>query len=216
MIFIFAGRYEAIVWICKNQLGRCNLTDAQKTYLIGRQYEAQKMTAGGDRKSEEFSKDQNGPLKKFENIAQKVAADIGVGEQTVKRAAKFSEGVDAAEKIESGAREAILSGKSKVPKSVIAELPEMQPEEQLDVIEAAKEGWAWVSNGRARKRFNDNRQRFVEGEDYFKITPSEFRTAIGDMDSRQQNDVTLITESGYLMIVKNPSTTTVHGRYSTF
>lgn len=28
--------------------------------------------------------------------------------------------------------------------------------------------------GSARKRFNDNRQRFVEGEDYFKITPSEF------------------------------------------
>lgn len=57
--------------------------------------------------------------------------------------------------------------------------------------------------GSARKRFNDNRQRFVEGEDYFKITPSEFRTAIGDMDSRQQNDVTLFTESGYLMIVKS-------------
>lgn len=28
------------------QLGRRNLTDAQKTYLIGRQYEAQKMTKG--------------------------------------------------------------------------------------------------------------------------------------------------------------------------
>lgn len=58
-------------------------------------------------------------------------------------------------------------------------------------------------DGSARKRFNDNRQRFVEGEDYFKITPSEFRTAIGDMDSRQQNDVYLFTESGYLMIVKS-------------
>ena len=57
--------------------------------------------------------------------------------------------------------------------------------------------------GSARKRFNDNHQRFVEGEDYFKITPSEFRTAIGDMDSRQQNDITLVTESGYLMIVKS-------------
>lgn len=30
----------------KKQLGRRNLTDAQKTYLIGRQYEAQKMTKG--------------------------------------------------------------------------------------------------------------------------------------------------------------------------
>lgn len=47
------------MWICKNQLGRRNLTDAQKTYLIGRQYEAQKMTVGGDRQS----KAQNGPLK---------------------------------------------------------------------------------------------------------------------------------------------------------
>lgn len=58
-------------------------------------------------------------------------------------------------------------------------------------------------DGTARKRFNENKKRFIEGEDYFKITPSEFRTAIGEMDSRQQNDVTLITESGYLMLVKS-------------
>lgn len=58
-------------------------------------------------------------------------------------------------------------------------------------------------DGTARKRFNDNREHFIEGEDYFKITPSEFRTAIGEMDARQQNDVTLITESGYLMLVKS-------------
>lgn len=58
-------------------------------------------------------------------------------------------------------------------------------------------------DGTARKRFNDNREHFIEGDDYFKITPSEFRTAIGEMDARQQNDVTLITESGYLMLVKS-------------
>lgn len=57
--------------------------------------------------------------------------------------------------------------------------------------------------GTARKRFNDNKERFIEGEDYFKITPSEFRTAIGEMDIRQQNDVTLLTEQGYLMLVKS-------------
>ncbi len=143
----FADRYEAIVWICKNQLGRRNLTDAQKTYLIGRQYEAQKMTVGGDRKS----KAQNGPLIQGDT-AEVIAHEHKIGRNTVKRAAKFSKGVDAAEKIESGAREAILSGKSKVPKSVIAELPEMEPEEQLDVIEAAKGGWAWVPNGEKKKK----------------------------------------------------------------
>lgn len=57
--------------------------------------------------------------------------------------------------------------------------------------------------GTARKRFNDNHKRFISGVDFYKISPSEFRTAIGNMDNRQQNDVTLITESGYLMLVKS-------------
>lgn len=58
-------------------------------------------------------------------------------------------------------------------------------------------------NGTARKRFNDNKEHFIEGVDFYKISPSEFRTAIGDMDKRQSQDVTLITESGYLMLVKS-------------
>ncbi len=58
-------------------------------------------------------------------------------------------------------------------------------------------------NGTARKRFNDNRKHFIESVDFYKITPSEFRTAIGAMDERQQNDITLITLSGYLMISKS-------------
>jgi len=57
--------------------------------------------------------------------------------------------------------------------------------------------------GTARKRFSDNRKRFTECKDYFKISPSEFRTAIGEMDERQQNDIALITESGYLMLTKS-------------
>ena len=57
--------------------------------------------------------------------------------------------------------------------------------------------------GTARKRFNDNRKHFIEGVDFFKISPSEFRTTIGEMNTKQQNDITVLTESGYLMIVKS-------------
>lgn len=67
---------------------------------------------------------------------------------------------------------------------------------EIDAVHGRKDGTA-------RKRFNDNKHRFIEGVDFFKITPSEFRTAIGEMDIRQQNAVTLITESGYLMLVKS-------------
>ena len=31
---VFDNRYEALSWICKNQLGRRNLTPQQKKYLI--------------------------------------------------------------------------------------------------------------------------------------------------------------------------------------
>ena len=58
-------------------------------------------------------------------------------------------------------------------------------------------------DGTASRNFRKNRGYFILGEDYFKITPDEFRRTIGDMNIRQQNDVMLITESGYLMLVKS-------------
>lgn len=58
-------------------------------------------------------------------------------------------------------------------------------------------------DGTASRNFRTNRAHFIEGEDFFKITPDEFRRTIGEMDSRQQNEITLITESGYLMLVKS-------------
>lgn len=140
----FSDRYEAIVWICKNQLGRRNLTDAQKTYLIGRQYEAQKMTQGGIR-GNQYTKEpsaQNEHLPKMKT-AEAIAMEHGIGRESVKRAEKFSKGVDAAEKIDSGSRDAILSGKSKIPKHIISELPKMEPEQQREVAAAAKSGSTW-------------------------------------------------------------------------
>lgn len=53
--------------------------------------------------------------------------------------------------------------------------------------------------GTARKRFNDNRKRFVEGEDYFKIQPSEIRT----VGITSPNGGIVVTESGYYMLVKS-------------
>ena len=41
----FSDRYAAIAWICKNQLGRRNLTPQQFKYLIGLQYEAEKCSS---------------------------------------------------------------------------------------------------------------------------------------------------------------------------
>ncbi|MBE7619287.1 ORF6N domain-containing protein [Komagataeibacter sp. FXV2] len=51
----------------------------------------------------------------------------------------------------------------------------------------------------ARKRFNENKQRFVEGEDYFVRNPDEAK----ELGFTAPNGLTLLTESGYLMLVKS-------------
>ena len=60
-------------------------------------------------------------------------------------------------------------------------------------------------DGTARKRFNDNKEHFIEGEDFYTVDqPSEIRTlGITRPQGGVPEKVTLITESGYLMLVKS-------------
>lgn len=138
----FASRYEAIIWICKNQLGRRNLTPEQKKYLIGKQYEAEKMKLGGDHGNNRgangtFSPNpQNGNLGGNRITCKKIATENGISKNTVLRAEQFSKGVDAAEEAVPGTRQKVLSGevkpkppkppaqKQKAPPAVAAPLPD--------------------------------------------------------------------------------------------
>lgn len=54
--------------------------------------------------------------------------------------------------------------------------------------------------GTARKRFNDNKERFIEGVDYFVRKTDEARREYG---ITAPNGLILITESGYLMLAKS-------------
>lgn len=56
------------------------------------------------------------------------------------------------------------------------------------------------SEGTARKRFNDNKKHFVEGEDYFVRKTDEAKKEFG---ITAPNGLVLVTESGYLMLVKS-------------
>lgn len=56
------------------------------------------------------------------------------------------------------------------------------------------------ADGTARKRFADNRERFIEGEDYFVRKTDEAKEEYG---ITAPNGLVLLTESGYLMLVKS-------------
>lgn len=131
----FANRYEAIIWICKNQLGRRNLTPEQKKYLIGKQYEAEKCANGGDRKSAAAkSVGQNGQLIDKQFSRQRIAKENGVNDSFVKRAEQFSKGVDAAEEAVPGTRQKVLSGEVKPTAAEIASVARAPPEERPALV----------------------------------------------------------------------------------
>lgn len=137
----FPDRYAVIAWICKNQLGRRNLTEEQKKYLLGRQYKAEKATHGGDhgieRKSNgRFSPSgQNDHLGKSETTRQRLAKENNVSESYVRRAEYFADGVDAADEAVPGIRKEILSGKLKVKDKDIAVIAKAPPAERSALVE---------------------------------------------------------------------------------
>ena len=119
----FANRYEAIIWICKNQLGRRNLTPEQKLFLIGKQYEAEKSSHGEARKE---SHDENGRFHRSSQTdnsgeamktCERIAEENGVSKATVLRASKYMKGVEIAESLIPGMREKILNKQVKVSKA---------------------------------------------------------------------------------------------------
>ena len=131
----FAGREEAIVWICKNQLGRRNLTPEQRRYLVGKQYEAEKLAHGGSRKMEGDQPSCHGDnLVSQPKTCERIAQENGVNWRSVIRSEKFAQNVDAAEAAVPGTREKILSGKVKPTAAELTSVSRAAPEERPGLV----------------------------------------------------------------------------------
>ena len=136
----FPDRYAAIAWICKNQLGRRNLTPEQRKYLIGKQYEAEKQSNGGDRKSSmKKSVGQNDQLIERRHTRRRIADENNVNESFVRRAESFANGVDAAEAVEPGIKQSILSGTLKVTNQDVSAIAKAPPEERPALVQQLRQ-----------------------------------------------------------------------------
>lgn len=138
----FPDKYAAIVWMCRNQVGRRNITPEQRTVLIGEAYKAMKLSRGGDRgtghdETGKFTASaQNEPLRTARRTSQKIAEQFGVGKETVKRAERFLDGLNAAEDVIPGFKEAVLSGDIKVSKTQVAAIKDAPKDERPAVVES--------------------------------------------------------------------------------
>ena len=157
----FADKWAAFDWMYRNQLGRRNLTDEQRTYMIGKMYEARKQSQGGNRETQHdengrfTASSQNGALRNGKTSVA-IAKELGVGQKTVERAEKFAKGIDALKQVSPGAADKILKGQAKVKgkstlgndidvkvnKSDVAALASANPELQQQAARAIEKGEA--------------------------------------------------------------------------
>ena len=122
----FANREEALAWICKNQLGRRNLTPEQKKFLIGKQYSVEHRKPGGNGNNQYTATTQEAvqeelcqidtipPTSAEASIRKQIAERNNVSESYVARSEKFMRGVEIMEQMMPGTKEKILSGQFKV------------------------------------------------------------------------------------------------------
>lgn len=59
-------------------------------------------------------------------------------------------------------------------------------------------------DGTASRNFRANREHFIENEDFYRISPDEIRrTSLFEVPDKATTDYVLLTEQGYLMLVKS-------------
>ena len=122
----FESREEVLAWICKNQLGRRNLTPEQKKFLIGKQYSVEHRKPGGNGNNQHTAaakKTAQEELCQFDTIPptateasvrKQISERNNVSESYVARSEKFMRGVEIMEQMMPGTKEKILSGQFKV------------------------------------------------------------------------------------------------------
>jgi hypothetical protein len=133
----FPDKWAAFDWMYKKQLGRRNLTENQRTILIGKMYEARKQSHGGQIPGSS----QTGNTIPS-RVSEQIADELGVGKNTVIRAEKFAKGFERIREVDSVAAEKVLTGEANITKTAVQELSKAEPETVKAATEKIKAGEA--------------------------------------------------------------------------
>lgn len=152
---------EVKEWIIKNALGTRNLTEMQITDLRGRLFQTRKKRRGNPNAKKSDGTFQKSEKPTIGDTAKSIATDLGINRNTVYEAANFVDGLDAAEAVVPGFKDAVLTGEVKAQKQEVAAMRKQTPDEIKKSVETIKE--------RKSKRITTPKVCFCPGE-YEKVT----------------------------------------------
>lgn len=141
----FECKEAAIAWICANQLGRRNITEETRKFLIGMQYETEKVIASrrNAQGTNQYSLPEHGSRKIADAerqvasghlTAQKIADENHISQGTVQKYAMYTRALEEIGKTCPSLVPKILSGRYKISHKNLLELSRMSPEEMKKVV----------------------------------------------------------------------------------
>ena len=131
---------EATAWICSNQLGRRNITDEMRKYLIGKRYEMEKILGAHNAAgTNQYTRKKDRPKilvePAFDNNASRTSERIGeeyrISHATVDKYGMYANALDTLSKVVPEFVPKVLSGQVKISHVNIIELSRLSPQDVL-------------------------------------------------------------------------------------
>ena len=128
------NREEAIIWICRNQMDRRNLSEERRKYLIGKQYESEKFIGAMNRQGiNQYSEVRptmlGEPLVTRNKTAMRLAERYHISHATVQKYEHYSKAVDQIKLVDGELVDRMLSGEAKISHEnmvILAGMPESE------------------------------------------------------------------------------------------
>ena len=131
---------EAIAWICANQIGRRNISEETRRYLIGRRYEAEKQIAWERNPAgiNQYSKVQetvqpsglsNQELSetvRANKTSAKLGKEYNLSRPTVIKYGQYARAIEVIEEVDPGIAENILNGNIKISQTSVIDLAKLK------------------------------------------------------------------------------------------
>lgn len=134
----FDCREAAIAWTCANQLGRRNITEETRKFLIGKQYESEKKAKSIRTRGHNQYTDENLPVEQMDISLQRtcdrIADENHISHGTVEKYAIYSRALEEIGKTEPDFIPKVLGGRCKISHKNIIELSRLSPEDMSQVI----------------------------------------------------------------------------------
>lgn len=153
------NRAAVISWICSNQLGRRNISEETRRYLIGKRYDTEKIK-GAKNKSGTNSKKKTKELSELERehthrTAESLGKEYHLSHQTIQKYGAYSRALDYITKLHPEFGRRVLNGDIRISQNNLIDAAQLSLPELRKFVESCEANGEYVPYSNSRKILND-------------------------------------------------------------